>query len=181
MVSAELDTAGNPFVAMKIDIWQQALEKTIKMLPLLSQSFHEGSSDEPSSDVAENEEKKHPSHARLQELFVSFVEKLDDELYKALQFTVDVYGAEYQEILANSSKFLVLLKRVMHYLEDTKQSQQLGTISGRLLDQIYYKPDVLNRAVYEATYHTAPEEEKELWLWPEDSRAFIGRLCRYVQ
>ena len=45
----------------------------------------------------------------MQELWVSFVEKLDDELYKALQLTLDVYGSEYQEILANSSKFMILL------------------------------------------------------------------------
>jgi translation initiation factor 3 subunit C len=109
-------------------------------------------------------------------------EKLDDELYKALQFTVDVYGAEYQEILANSSKFLVLLKRVVKFFEDTKQPQCLGVVALRLMEQLYYKPDMLNEAVYKAIVAggAIPDEEKSDWEWPSNSQEFMASLCRYV-
>jgi len=111
---------------------------------------------------------------------VAFVEKLDDELYKALQFTVDVYGAEYQDILANSSKFLVLLKRVLSFFESTQQTSHLGAVALRLMEHLYYKPDRLNAAVYEAIQNQVPDEEKPDWDWPKDSEAFMAKLCRYV-
>jgi len=113
-------------------------------------------------------------------LFVAYVEKLDDELYKALQFTVDVYGSEYQEILANSSKFLVLLKRVLKFFEETKQTAHLSTISLRFMEQVYFKPDSLNAAVYEAIHHGMPEEEKKDWVWPADSLGLMTHLSRNV-
>jgi len=93
---------------------------------------------------------------------------------------VDVYGAEYQEILGNSSKFLVVLKRLLQFFEETGQTQCLGIAALRLMEQLYYKPDVLNAAVYEAIQHDQPESEKENWAWPSDSCAFMSRLCRFV-
>jgi len=182
MVSADFDNTGTVFSAMKIDLWNEALDKVKLMLPLLVESYKDsqerGEEKQTSGDDEENEDPR--NHARQQELFVSFFEKLDDELYKALQFTVDVYGAEYQEILANSSKFLVLLQRVLRFFEDTKQVQPLGAAALRLMEQVHYKPDMLNAAVYEAIGSSMDEEEKPHWVWPKDSCAFMGKLCRYV-
>jgi len=177
MVSADFDGTGGAFDAMKISTWNAALVNVTKMLPLLIES-HE---DLKAGNVEELIDEDDPrSHARLQELFLAYVEKLDDELYKALQFTVDVYGSEYQDILANSSKCLILLKRVLKFFEETKQTQPLGLISLRLIEQLYYKPDMLNRAVYEAIRNQVPEEEKGDWAWPEDSKAFLMQLCHNV-
>lgn len=186
MVSADFDNTGSAFASMKIENWNEALDKVNKMLPLLVASFREmkeNGADEVTlaaggEGFADAEDPR--SHARQQELFLAFVEKLDDELYKALQFMTDVYGTEYMEILGNCSKFLVLLKRTLKFMEDTKQKQHLGAISMRLMEQLYYKPDTLNSAVYEAIHFTMPDEEKPDWVWPEDSRAFIGKLTRYV-
>jgi translation initiation factor 3 subunit C len=105
------------------------------------------------------------------------VEKLDDELYKALQLTTDVYGTEYSDILANSSKFLILLKRVMKFFMETQQVQPLAVVSLRLIEQLYYKPDVLNKAVFESIRSQVPEEEKNDWDWPDDSKKFMMQLC----
>jgi len=183
MVSAEFDNTGTVFSAMRIDLWNEALDKVNLMLPLLVESYKDiqehGEEKRPVGD--DDDESEDPqSHARQQELFVSFFEKLDDELYKALQFTVDVYGAEYQEILANSSKFLVLLMRVLRFYEDTQQKLPLSTASLRLMEQVYYKPDMLNKAVFEAIQSTMDDDEKPFWVWPEDSPKFMGKLCRYV-
>merc|ERR1719401_2643297 len=103
-------------------------------------------SDADIQNVADPDSEDQTLHPRQQELFISVAEKLDDELYKALQFTQDVYGSEYQEILSNSSKFLVLLKRMLHFFETTQQEQALGKVAIRLMEQLYYKPDVLNKA-----------------------------------
>merc|ERR1719343_990982 len=139
-----------------------------------------GYDDKAIQAMADPDNEDPTAHPRQQELFISFVEKLDDELYKALQFTVDVYGAEYQEILANSSKFLILLKRVLKFFEDTQQNTHLGPVASRLIEQLYYKPDMLNKSVYEAIYHSMPDSEKENWVWPKDSRTLMEKLCRYV-
>lgn len=37
-----------------------------------------------------------------------------------------------------------------------------------------------NHRVYDAIPHTMPEESKEQWEWPEDSKAYMGKLCHYV-
>jgi len=183
MVSADFDNTGNVNQAMKIDLWNEALIKVNQMLPLLVESHKEmqEQGEEKSRPAADDDEQEDPrSHARQQELFVSFFEKLDNELYKALQNTVDVYGAEYQEILANSSKFLILLMRVLRFFEDTKQTQPLGTVALRLMEQTYYKPDMLNSKVYEAIQSTMDDDEKPFWVWPEDSRRFMSKLCRFA-
>lgn len=181
MVSADFDNTGSAFAAMRIDLWNEALNKVNKMLPLLIDSYKEFKDSNIDSKAGNPEENEDPrSHPRQQELFVAFVEKLDDELYKALQFTVDVYGSEYQEILGNSSKFLILLKRTLKFFEDTKQQQPLGLVSMRLMEQLYYRPDMLNSRVYEAIHFTMSDEEKPDWVWPEDSKAFIAKLCLYV-
>mmetsp|Transcript_39334 Transcript_39334/g.98982 ORF Transcript_39334/g.98982 Transcript_39334/m.98982 type:complete len:967 (-) Transcript_39334:41-2941(-) len=184
LVSADFDNTGSVFAAMKIELWNEALEKVIKMLPLLVESYKDlkdsGYDDKAIQAMADPDNEDPTAHPRQQELFISFVEKLDDELYKALQFTVDVYGAEYQEILGNSSKFLVVLKRTLHFFEETHQVQPLAITSLRLIEQLYYKPDVLNSAVYEAIQHAQPEADKATWVFPSDSCAFMSKLCRYV-
>jgi len=68
----------------------------------------------------------------------------------------------------------------LKFFEDTNQIQHLGSVALRLLDQLYYKQDALNTAVYLSISHQSPEDEKELWEWPADSCAFISTLCRHV-
>jgi len=168
---------------MRIDMWNEALNKVNKILPLLAESYSSLKADgidekAITSDMGEDDDPK--AHGRLQELYVAFVEKLDDELYKALQFATDVYGPEYQDILSNSSKCLILLKRTSRFFEETKQTQHLGAVSARLLEQLYYKPDMLNRAVYDAIQFTMSEEDKKDWEWPQDSKVYMGKLCHHV-
>lgn len=192
MCSADLDNTGSAFQAMRIDLWNSAIVKVNKMLPVLKE-FNAQLKKRDCGEAEECVELKEldvtmevgdeddpASHMRLQSLFVAFIEKLDDELHKALQFTTEVYGAEYQEILSNGTKFLSLLKRALTFFEETNQPQALGKIALRLLEQLHYKPDSLNSRVYEAIQFTAPEEEKEQWVWPEDSQAFMAQLCGYV-
>jgi len=180
MVSADFDNTGSAFEAMKINLWNDAREKVLRMLPLLKESHAVYEEEKAAGTEKDADDEDVTNHMRSQELFIAFVEKLDDELHKALQLTVDVYGAEYQDILANSSKFLELLKRVLKFFEDTKQTQPLGIISLRLMEQLYYKPDMLNKAVFESIAHGLPEEEKGDWVWPEDSKAYMMKLCRQV-
>ena len=37
-----------------------------------------------------------------------------------------------------------------------------------------------NHRVYDAIPHTMPEESKAHWVWPDDSKAYMGKLCHYV-
>merc|ERR1719174_2321244 len=90
MISADFDNTGSLFEAMKIGLCLEAYEKVCKMLPLMIES-HQNEQD-GTGEIPEDEEDPR-NHTRLQELWVSFVEKLDDELYKALQLTLDVYGS----------------------------------------------------------------------------------------
>jgi len=180
MVAADFDGTGGTLDHMKLERWNDAIDKIQVMLPLLVESYkqkRDGAEDKPEADDGAEELW---SLKTQQERFVASAEKLDKELYKALQFTVDVYGDEYQQILANSSKFMVLLKRMFKFFEETKQAGPLGVVASRLLEQLYYKPDPLNAAVYDAIRHSLPEEEHADWIWPEDSRPLMANLCHYV-
>lgn len=179
MVSADFDNTGGAFAPMRIDMWNQALEKVTSMVPLLVQA-HAGLKADGIDPMKDDDADDPQAFTRLQDLFVSFVEMLDDELYKALQFTADVYGLEYTEILGNSSRFLVLLKRVVKFFMESKQAQPLGVLSMRLMEHLYYKPDLLNRTVFEAIQHGVPEDEKPEWVWPTQSTVYTAELCRYV-
>jgi len=194
MTSADFDNTGSAFQAMRIDLWISAIKKVDKMLPLLKESHRlykeqmdadgkvlvELEPFEAAGPGQEADEDEPASQMRLQSLFVAFIEKLDDELYKALQFIVDVYGTEYYEILSNHTRFLELLKKVYNFFEETDQPINLGKISLRLMEQLYYKPDALNKAVYEAIKKPLPEEEKGDWEWPEKSDVFMAELSSHV-
>mmetsp|Transcript_154639 Transcript_154639/g.495819 ORF Transcript_154639/g.495819 Transcript_154639/m.495819 type:complete len:906 (+) Transcript_154639:91-2808(+) len=184
MVSADFDNTGSAQAAMNMILWNGALDKVNNMLPLLIASYKDlkdkGMTDKQIQTMEDLENSDPTNHRRQQELFIAVAQKLDDELYKALQFISDVYGTEYQEILANSSKFLVLLKHLFHFFEDTNQEQALGAASLRLMEHLYYKHDVLNKALYDSIHHTAPDVEKPRWVWPEQSAAFMSQLSKYV-
>lgn len=183
LVSADFDGAGHAFDAMKISLWNEAIAKVTDMLPLIQESHqaHIATGGDTQPEKAEEEEDGGSTHPRMQELFVHFIEQLDDELYKALQFTVDVYGSEYNDILANSSKFLILLRRALKFFENTNQSMPLGSLALRVIEHLHYKPDVLNKLVYGAIGSSmVPEEEKGEWVWPENSRSYIASLCQFV-
>jgi translation initiation factor 3 subunit C len=180
MISADFDNTGSAFDSLKLSLWNGARDRVAKMLPLLVESHDLPEETDSQAEATDDQEEDPKSHHRLQELFIVYIEKLDDELHKALQFTIDVYGSEYQDVLANSSKFLVLLKRVYKYFEETKQAQPLGIISMRLMEQLYYRADMLNRAVFEAERYQVPDEEKADWIWPENSKAFMNQLCNHV-
>lgn len=179
MCSVDFDNTGGAFDAMKIQTWNEAREKMMRMFPLLKQSYEELQEEDPKAQEGSQEDDP-KTHHRLNELFVEFLERLDRELYKALQFTNDVYGNEYQDILANSSKYLKILMKVYLFYRDTKQADPLSVTSLLLMEQLYYRPDSLNRAVFEAIRFDIPEEEKSEWEWPAQSTTFMAQLCHFV-
>lgn len=186
MISSNFDNTGGAFDPMRMSLWTDALEKVNKMQPLLCQAWKLANPEEEGQTAEVFEDEDPRSVVRQQELFVSFVQKLDDELYKALQHTTDVYGPEYQNILGNSSKFLVTLVRAVNYLKETKQSVPLSAVALRLLEQLYYKYDTLNEHVYMAIQQTVPEEEQGLFVWPISKKTgnscpYIAELCLLVQ
>ncbi|CAE7729011.1 NIP1, partial [Symbiodinium sp. CCMP2456] len=68
MVSADFDNTGSAFAAMKIEMWNEALTKVNKMLPLLVESHNlikSGSTDEKAA-AADTDVEDPKSHARLQ-------------------------------------------------------------------------------------------------------------------
>jgi len=198
MVAVDFDNPASAHKPIKMELWNEALDKINKMLPLLIQSWiqlKDSGADMSKLAVldADGEEEDPSCHPRLQELFVTYAEKLDDELYKGLQFTTDVYSTEYQEILGNASKYMVLLQHMVSFFEETKQAKPLSVVSMRLLEQVYYKPDMLNAKVFEAITHSIqndacheaikqllPGDKRENWAWPADSTAFIAQLCRHI-
>jgi len=179
MTATDFDNTSGAFDAMKIGTWNEARDKMERMFPLLKESYDQLVA-EGNAIADKNQDDDPMTHHKLEMLFLEYLERLDKELYKALLFTNDVYGSEYQDILANSSKYLKLLMKVFLFFKELKLADPLSTTSMLLMDQLYYRPDSLNRAVFEAIRHDIPDEEKADWEWPEDSTVFMATLCNYV-
>jgi translation initiation factor 3 subunit C len=179
MTATSFDNTSGAFDAMKISTWNEAREKMVCMFPLLKESYSQ-LLEEGNATADKNQEDDPMTHHKLEGLFLEYLERLDKELYKALLFTNDVYGSEYQDILANSSKYLKLLMKVFLFFREVKLADPLSSTSLLLMDQLYYRPDSLNRAVFDAIRHDIPEEEKADWEWPTDSTVFMATLCNYV-
>lgn len=198
--SVEMDTAGGAFNAMKMENWVAGINRVKPMLTLLKEWYptaeganevYDAERDEPvntaaaaaGGDKGKEEEDKAAivNFPRIQDLFLFRIEQLDDEMYKALQFSGDVYSDEYQGILANGAKLLNIIILAVKYLEEVDRKVDLARMAVRLMEQIYYKHDSLNASVFEAARHQATEEEKVDWEWPEDSVGYMTKLCDYVQ
>lgn len=85
--------------------------------------------------------------------FVQDVYRLDDELYKALQFS----QKEMQEFLIATCKQVIFLKDLVHYMVSEPALFKAGTAGGvdmtkvtsRLLEHIYYKKDADNKLAFD--------------------------------
>ena len=102
------------------------------------------------------------------------------EFDRALQFTVHVHGGEIQEAQPNPSDGLILEKRVVRFLEGTNQIELLGLVSSRLLEQLCYRPDILNAAEYQAIISSIPDKEMSDSIGLVDSSVLIGRHCEHI-
>eukprot|EP00798_Chlamydomonas_sp_ICE-L_P014783 gene14783-20833_t len=134
----------NPTMAthLKTSLWKKVIINMLEILKLLA--------DNPNIKVDENYDM---SEERLVEPeegvevmvwgnLVSFVERLDDEMFKSLQ-VIDPHTNEYLTRLRDEPVLLALAQKVLDYLVRVSDDKNLPRVALRLVEHLYYKASVV--------------------------------------
>ena len=102
---------------------------------------------------------------------VSFVERLDDELYLSLRL-LDNHSAEFLKRLQDIAPILSLAHEVQDYYENLGQQPVAARLAMRRLEHLYYKhDDLIARAATKCA---------QLGDQPEGRQEFINKLAMKV-
>lgn len=135
LISAEFDTTSGGYLCMGPHLWTETFKGVCQVLEILT--AHPGSHLVPlvaDVDGAPPERAERVSVGIL----ASFVERLDEELMKALQFT-DVHSDAYKERLGKSADMLVLLWRVFCFLDVRGFKDVAATIALKVNEHMHYR------------------------------------------
>jgi len=169
----EFDHASGAFSAIRPESWETILNNLHRILDLF------GTWEDPEKEDAELE--KAVCYTTLMTNLIHSLERLDDELYKGLQFSGDATTPEFQSQLAHAPKLIRILVRGIKFVETRPgYEEEVGKLSIRLMEQLYFKHDDVNKKIYELIQEQAPESEKAQWVWPADSCAMMEKLRRNV-
>eukprot|EP00397_Hematodinium_sp_SG-2012_P008354 GEMP01008412.1.p1 GENE.GEMP01008412.1~~GEMP01008412.1.p1 ORF type:complete len:1006 (+),score=263.00 GEMP01008412.1:74-3019(+) len=175
LISVEFDKTEGAFKAIRHEAWVESQDNIHRMLELFESWNVPSNTEKPADDM-----EKSVSFPVLVDVLISHLENLDDELYKSLQFSGDATTVEFQSALQNSHSIIRVLRRAMRFLEKANLKVELGKISSRLIEQLYYRHDDISAKVYSFIQEEAPEDEKHLWVWPTDSIGLFEQLRRNV-
>ena len=213
LIYANFDASRGAFTTIPIPIWDSAYVQVFKCLEIKAEHpeaifITEANAEEETEqeraeqemvddeDVVEAEGTERviskDDHARAVQTIAAFVERLDDELFKSLQFT-DVHSDEYGERLALTVRQLKMMMKMMEFFPkfdeymvanhpDAEYSVQAEKcrLALRLIEQIYYKHDSIQKRVFDAQKSRCESaEEKMLWEW-RDTEEWIASLAGIV-
>lgn len=173
LISIELDKAEGAYKGIRHESWVDILRNLHRMMAL----FETWGDDRETAPGAANTPQ---SFTTLVDCFVSHIESLDDELYKSLQFSGDASTIEFQNALQDSHSHVHMLVHAIRFLEKVDRKIALGDVAHRLLEQLHYRHDDMNTAVYSYIRdHVASPAEASIWVW-KDSAAFFEDLRQKV-
>ncbi|XP_055388755.1 uncharacterized protein LOC129617666 [Condylostylus longicornis] len=121
------------------------------------------------------------SKARMSTALIctSFLERLDDELTKALQLT-DVHAVEYKVRLGQTVDILALLWKAYIYSVSAEQAECSRIISLRILEQIYYKNDAIASRMWELVKKRLQHNDVSSLSGDFAANKIVPNLCRQV-
>ncbi|KAK7512522.1 eukaryotic translation initiation factor-like protein 3 subunit 8 [Phyllosticta citriasiana] len=118
---------------------------------------------------------------------VSFIERLDDELTRALQH-IDPHTAEYVERLTDETALYSSIVRAQLYVEEIKKTHQgpqesVNRIIMRRLEHVYFKPSQVVTILEENSWKTIPSQLDSV-VTPRanasDITNLLATLCSYL-
>jgi translation initiation factor 3 subunit C len=119
------DSSPGQFAALNLDIWNKIHESIISILNLYSTI-----------------KEKDIGYSFLQNNLVSFLEKLEMELYKALQFT-DYNSTEYLNRIRDEGRLISICLKVENFYREWNNITAVAKLNIICLKHVYYKNEFL--------------------------------------
>ncbi|GJP63734.1 hypothetical protein CLOP_g20784 [Closterium sp. NIES-67] len=142
VVSAQFDVSQNLHLHLPVPVWRKCAENITTILDIL-EGNHNIVLDENYEVVEDDNETQKGADfegtIRVWGSVVSFVERMDDELFKSLQCT-DPYTKTYLERLKDEPTLLALAQNAQAYSLRVGDTKGASRAARRLVEHIYYKP-----------------------------------------
>lgn len=167
LISTRFDLSSGSGNQMALEQWKLAVQEANKLLQVLEankeivlvEQAEDWEDDEKQPTIEQGQIFKVPGN------IVSYVERLDDELTRALQ-NIDPHTAEYVERLSDEGGLYSLIVRTQIYAErikdEPKLDQPLEAITRillRRLEHVYFKPSQVVDILEENTWTAIPKEQ----------------------
>ncbi|CAI5981711.1 unnamed protein product [Closterium sp. NIES-65] len=144
VVSAQFDVSQNLHLHLPVPVWRKCAENIMTILDIL-EGNHNIVLDENYEVVEDDNETQKGADfegkIRVWGSVVSFVERMDDELFKSLQCT-DPYTKTYLERLKDEPTLLALAQNAQAYALRVGDTKGASRAARRLCEHIYYKPQL---------------------------------------
>jgi translation initiation factor 3 subunit C len=149
VISALFDANPSMNTHMDVTLWRECLAELNTLLTMLKENptikLEEEEVKEvaaPKQDEMVDGELQEGEESSLQGNLLGFVERLDDELFKSLQF-IDPHTAEYIERLGDDGPFLELAENVQSFYALKEQLKPAARMAFRRLEHLYFKHNSL--------------------------------------
>ena len=169
VVSAQFDLTPSMATHMPVEVWRACVANlhqifailssypNIKMADVIDESKMENKRLDGDGELVPLPEGEADPEVHVHGNLVSFLERLDDELFKSLQ-CIDPHTVQYMDRLRDELVYISLAQASMSYCVTVEDGRALARVLLRVLEHIYYKTD----AVYAATTRIHLEMTKKV-------------------
>jgi len=166
------DTSPGQFSAVGLEMWNKIHDSIITLF-----EYYHALKSLGDSNPAAKEQLGGISNI-LQGSLVSILEKLEQELYKSLQFT-DQNSSEYISRIKDELKFLLLCSRIETFYTELIDQVSIAKIYLLILQHIYYKNEESIKKMIER-FNINVNRDEYLIKSCENPEKFITQLCEKI-
>ena len=165
------DTNPGQLSSISINLWEKIYNSILTLLELYDELIK--TKNEKNQKDIEN------ISSTLQNNLTSITEKLENELYKSLQFT-DNTSIDYVTVIKHEIIFLSLCKKVENFFKNLNNKNSIAKIYLLVILHIYYKSEDLIKITIKKINIKLNEEDYLQKMLNPDSKEYFKSLCNEI-
>ena len=165
------DTNPGQLSSISINLWEKIYNSILTLLELYDELIK--TKNEKNQKDIEN------ISSTLQNNLTSITEKLENELYKSLQFT-DNSSIDYLTVIKHEIIFLSLCKKVENFFKNLNNKNSIAKIYLLVILHIYYKSEDLIKITIKKINIKLNEEDYLQKMLNPDSKEYFKSLCNEI-